>query len=202
MSIKPVLRELRQAVLSGTGDAQRRLRGVADNLDEHFDDVIRSVRDRDQFDEAVSRGWWKNRRLRRGQKTRTGWHFLPDADRAASGDVPVYPGEYTLDLHGSPLRVQGGDGTMLDASQFAEVVRTRTDWNGTDPIRLFSCDTGAHPDGFAQQLSTELKVDVTAPTKPVWSVKGGEPFVTDVDPVTGRPVKPANGTWVTFSPKE
>ena len=42
----------------------------------------------------------------------------------------------------------------------------------------------------------------TAPTKPVWSQKGGAPFVTDIDPVTGAPVIPPNGTWVTFSPKE
>lgn len=201
MSIKPVIRELREAVLHGMGHADRKLHVLADNLDDHFDDVVRTLRDRDNLDGAVARGWLKDRKLRRGEKTDAGWHFLPDKDRAASGDVPKYPGEYTLDLHGSPTQVQGGDGSMMDAGDFADLVRKRTDWDGTSPIRLFSCDTGAQPDGFAQQLANDLKVDVTAPTKPVWSVTGGTPIVTDIDPVTGRPVKPANGTWITFTPE-
>ena len=75
--------------------------------------------------------------------------------------MPVYPGEYTLDLHGAPTQVQGGDGSMLDAEDFADLVRRRTDWDGQTPIRLFSCNTGATPDGFAQQLSNALGVDVT-----------------------------------------
>lgn len=201
-AIKPVFRELREAVVHGMGHAQRRLHQVADNLDDHLDDVVKAVRDQDTYDDAVSRGWLKNLKLRRGEKTDAGWHFLPEKDRVASGDVPNYPGEYTLDLHGSPTQVQGPTGSMLDAADFADMIKKRTDWDGETPIRLFSCDTGARPDGFAQQLSTILKVDVTAPTKPVWSQKGGAPFVTDIDPVTGAPVIPPNGTWVTFSPKE
>lgn len=201
-SIKPVIRELREAVLHGMGHASRRLHQVADNLDGHLDDVVRSVRDQDNLDDAVARGWLKDRKLRKGEKTDAGWHFLPEKDRIASGDVPKYPGEYTLDLHGSPTQVQGADGSMMDAEAFADLVKKRTDWDGTTPIRLFSCDTGAQPDGFAQQLSTALQVDVTAPTKPVWSVAGGAPIVTDINPVTGKPVRPLTGTWVHFTPEE
>ena len=201
MSIKPVIREVREAVLHGMGHAQRRLHQMADNLDDHFDDVVRTVRDADNLDDAVARGWLKDRKLRKGEKTDAGWHFLPEKDRVASGDVPVYPGEYTLDLHGAPTQVQGGDGSMLDAEDFADLVRRRTDWDGQTPIRLFSCNTGATPDGFAQQLSNALGVDVTAPTKPVWSVTGGTPFVTDINPLTGKPVRPFNGEWVSFSPE-
>ncbi|MBO0980396.1 hypothetical protein [Microbacterium sp. SD291] len=201
MSIKPVIRELKQAVMHGMRHADDRLPQMADNLFDHFDSLKRSVRDLDHLDDAVSRGWLKNRRLRRGGKTDVGWHFLPEKDRAAAGDVPEYPGEYVLDLHGSPNAVQGGDGSMLSAEDFADHVRKHTDWDGQTPIRLFSCDTGADPDGFAQQLSNHLDVDVTAPTKPVWSTKSGSPFVTDVDPITGAPVWPPNGGWVPFQPK-
>ncbi|MFP7761256.1 hypothetical protein [Marisediminicola sp. LYQ134] len=205
-AIKPVLRELKQAALKGGVQAKDKLHRVADNLDGHLDAVIRQVKDKDRFDrpdmdapdDAVARGWLKNRALRRGKKTDAGWHFLPDKDRAAAGDVPRYPGEYVLDLHGSPHAVQGGDGSMMNAADFAEQVRKRTDWDGESPIRLFSCDTGSAPDGFAQQLADDLGVTVTAPTKPVWSTAGGAPFVTDIDPVTGAPVWPPNGGWVQF----
>lgn len=205
MSLKPIIRELRQAVLDGMRHADLRLPQFTRNIEDHLDSVVRAVRDADTFDadsvsDATSRGWLGDIFLRRGGRTDAGWHFLPKKDRAASGDVPIYPGEYVLDLHGSPHAVQGGDGAMMDADAFADVIRKRTDWDGQSPIRLFSCDTGAAPDGFAQQLSTNLGVDVTAPTTPVWSQSGGAPFVTDIDPITGAPVWPPNGAWVQFTP--
>ncbi|MFS0733898.1 hypothetical protein ABC304_03480 [Microbacterium sp. 1P10UB] len=207
MSIKPVMRELRQAVLDGMRHTDLKLSQLTTNLDDHLDSIVRAMRDVDTFDadsvsDATARGWLGDIIARRGRKTDAGWHFLPKGDRDAASHVPIYPGEYALDLHGSPQQVQGGDGTMMDAATFADVVRRRTDWDGQTPIRLFSCDTGADPDGFAQQLSNNLGVDVTAPTKPVWSQPNGAPFVTDIDPVTGAPAWPPNGAWVQFSPKE
>ncbi|MET0297843.1 MAG: hypothetical protein ABW024_10605 [Microbacterium sp.] len=205
MSLKPIIRELRQAVLDGMRHADLRLAQFTRNIDDHLDSVVRAVRDEDNFDadsvsDATARGWLGDFFARRGGRTDAGWHFLPKADRHAAADVPVYPGEYTIDLHGSPNAVQGGDGSMMDAAQFAEHIRRRTDWDGQTPIRLFSCDTGADPNGFAQQLSTNLGVDVTAPTQPVWSQANGTPFVTGIDPVTGAPDWPPTGTWVHFTP--
>ncbi|APZ35146.1 hypothetical protein BOH66_13470 [Microbacterium aurum] len=49
-SIKPVIRELRQAVLDGMAHAKDKLHQVADHLDDHLDTVIRRVRDQDHFD--------------------------------------------------------------------------------------------------------------------------------------------------------
>jgi hypothetical protein len=206
VSIKPVMRELRQAVLDGMRHTDLKLSQLTTNLDNHLDSIVRAVRDVDTFDadsvsDATARGWLGDIIARRGRRTDAGWHFLPKRDRDAAAHVPEYPGEYVLDLHGSPQQVQGGDGTMMDASTFADVVRRRTDWDGQTPIRLFSCDTGADPNGFAQQLSNDLGVDVTAPTTPVWSQPNGAPFVTDLDPVTGAPVWPPSGTWVHFSPQ-
>ena len=59
----------------------------------------------------------------------------------------------------------------------------------------------ADPEGFAQQLSNELGVQVTAPTEPVWSVKSEEPVVTAADPDTGEPIDPPTGSWVNFQPQ-
>jgi len=205
MSLKPLFRELRQAVLGGMRHADAKLPQFTRNLEIHLDSVVRAVRDEDTFDadsvsDPTARGWLGDLLARRGGRTDAGWHFLPKTDRHAAADVPAYPGEYVLDLHGTPQAVQGGDGAMMDADAFADVVRRRTDWDGETPIRLFSCDTGAARGGFAQQLATNLGVDVTAPTKPVWSQANGTPFVTDIDPVTGGPVWPPNGTWEHFTP--
>lgn len=133
-------------------------------------------------------------------KTDVGWEFLPDDDKPFAQDVPEYPGEYVLDLHGAPDSVQVGEHTSMDAAEFAETVKSQTDWDGTTPIRLFSCSTGADQAGFAQQLSDELGVEVTAPTAPVWSVKNGEPLVTEADPDTGEPIDPPTGSWISFKP--
>jgi len=81
------------------------------------------------------------------------------------------PGGYGLDVHGTDSTVQlvENDGALRELSpdDFAVVVRN----TGRDgqPIRLFSCDTGASPNGFAQELADELGVAVTAPDNLVWS---------------------------------
>lgn len=49
-AIKPVIRELKQAVLDGMGHARNKLHHLADNLTDHFDNVVREVRGIDKFD--------------------------------------------------------------------------------------------------------------------------------------------------------
>lgn len=129
--------------------------------------------------------------------------FNPNDDAySATGDVPKYDGEYVIDIHGTPdsVGVLDPDGAWheMTAQQFAGELK-KTGWDGKEPIRLFSCDTGKDPNGFAQQLADELGVKVTAPTEPVWSTKNGEPFVTSIGE-DGMPVKPPTGTWVEFEP--
>lgn len=142
--------------------------------------------------------------------TPAGSAFLPEHDQPAAFDVPVYPGEYVLDVHGHPSGVVVHDTNLgthanLGAAEFADVVKNNTGWEN-DPIRLFSCDTGRDPDGFAQQLADSLDVPVTAPDKAVWSDAGGEPIVATPawDPVYGVdfPVDPPDGQWITFHPQQ
>ncbi|WP_417555770.1 polymorphic toxin type 15 domain-containing protein [Microbacterium sp.] len=52
-TIKPVIRELRQAGVKAAGDLHLRLRQLLDNLDGHFDDVMRQVKDKDKYDDKV-----------------------------------------------------------------------------------------------------------------------------------------------------
>lgn len=49
-SIKPLIRELKQAVLSGMAHSRDKLHQLADNLNDHLDDVVRQVRGQDHFD--------------------------------------------------------------------------------------------------------------------------------------------------------
>jgi hypothetical protein len=52
--IKPVIRELREAVLSGMAHGKDKLHQVTDNVGDHLDTVVRQVRDKDNFDDTVT----------------------------------------------------------------------------------------------------------------------------------------------------
>ena len=51
-AIKPVIRELREAVLKGMAHGKDRLHQLTDNMNDHLDDIVRQVRDTDKFDGA------------------------------------------------------------------------------------------------------------------------------------------------------
>ncbi|WP_264025354.1 polymorphic toxin type 15 domain-containing protein [Mycolicibacterium insubricum] len=144
-------------------------------------------------------------------ETNAGASFFDPADSAmhtTADAVPRVPGEYVVDVHGNRdcviLRDGAGNEYRLSAREFAEVIRTRTDWDGHSPIRLMSCDTGAGP--FARELSRELGVEVTAPDRPVWAYADGrEPVVSSFDRGPGpkyelRPRVPPDGSWIRFTP--
>ena len=52
-ALKPILRELKDAALKGGAHAKDKLHQLTDNLDGHLDDIIRSVRDNDRYDDTV-----------------------------------------------------------------------------------------------------------------------------------------------------
>ncbi len=144
--------------------------------------------------------------------TDVGTAFFDDADPVSktTDQVPEYPGEYVLDLHGSPdaVEIPGDDGGkhLMSPTEFAGVLKNGSGWNG-EPIRLFSCETGQDPNGFAQQLANELGVSVTAPTESVWTTgNGSEPVVSAGEPqlIGGDwidvPIDPPTGEWKTFTP--
>ncbi len=113
------------------------------------------------------------------------------------------PHRYTVDIHGSTDNVRVGD-TKLTPKELADIIRATGDWDGKQPIRLLSCQTGTKPDGFAAQLSKELGVEVVAPTKDAWVDDMGNVFASSThhDTVRGdnSPGWPPNGEWATFKP--
>ncbi|SEQ80310.1 hypothetical protein [Lentzea albida] len=123
---------------------------------------------------------------------------------AQSADlVKPDPNRYTVDIHGSADSVRIGD-TKLTPKDLADIIRTSGDWDGEQPIRLLSCQTGTTPDGFAARLSAELGVEVVAPTKDAWVDDMGNVFASSrhLDPRAGdfSPGWPPNGDWATYRP--
>ena len=53
-SVKPIIKELKQAALKGFAHLHGKFHQVADNMNDHLDDVAKRVRARDKFDEKPS----------------------------------------------------------------------------------------------------------------------------------------------------
>ncbi|GAA2782072.1 hypothetical protein GCM10010452_07500 [Crossiella cryophila] len=129
-------------------------------------------------------------------------HKFPAQSNAGMRVAPD-PGRFTVDMHGAADRVRVGD-QRLSAKDLADIIRANPDWDGEQPIRLISCQTGRNDDGFAAQLAQELGVDVLAPTKDAWIDADGNVFASSAH-LDGRgqdfrPGWPPNGEWATFRP--
>lgn len=100
-SIKPVIRELREAVLSGMAHAKDRLHHLADNLNDHLDDVVRQVRRQDRFDHAPDLPGGRPRPA--GEDTLIPRPECLDADGRVDWSQAPHGG-FTLDADGNPIR--------------------------------------------------------------------------------------------------
>lgn len=143
-------------------------------------------------------------------ETPAGAAFFDPADahmRSAAGDVPRFPGEFTVDVHGDHHSVSvydsAGNQHQLSPHDFADAIRN-SGWDGQTPIRLMSCDTGGGSHSFAADLARELGVRVTAPDRPVWSYPDGrQPVVTGFERGSDGervPRIPPDGSWHQFEP--
>ena len=131
-----------------------------------------------------------------------GWNRRDSSVYSATTVAPDQH-RYTVDVHGSADNVRIGD-TELTPKDVADIIRSSGDWDGRQPIRLLSCQTGTKADGFAAKLSQELGVEVMAPTKDAWVDDMGNVFAssTHYDHKRGgdSPGWPPNGDWATFRP--
>lgn len=136
------------------------------------------------------------------ERASSGWNRMDGAVYSATTVAPD-PHRYTVDVHGSADNVRVGD-TKLTPKDLADIIRSSGDWDGKQPIRLLSCQTGTKADGFAAKLSQELGVEVVAPTKDAWVDDMGNVFAssTHYDHKRGgeSPGWPPNGDWATFKP--
>ncbi|MBS2538657.1 hypothetical protein KGQ20_38515 [Catenulispora sp. NF23] len=116
---------------------------------------------------------------------------------------PDRPDQFLVGLHGSSRVVEAGH-DLVSPRELARVILGSA-WDGEQPIRLHSCDTGRLDDGFAKQLARELGVQVVAPSDLAWSSPvDGDVWVTPITRETGvmQPYKPVTGTWRTFEPDD
>lgn len=120
-----------------------------------------------------------------------------------ANQVPSIPGQFVVDMHGSPDAVRVGD-TPLSPRDLADVIRANPDYDG-GPVSLLGCNTGSRSDGFAAQLAQELGAPVTAPSSDAWVDHNGNVFASSqaYNTDTSKPAKPTwppNGEWNTYSP--
>lgn len=76
----------------------------------------------------------------------------------------------------------------------------------TQPIRLFSCESGKYEDGLAQQFANLVGVNVLAPTKEIFTVEQGYVVLADDEDDAAELIRTAKEKWnqegwVLFEPK-
>jgi hypothetical protein len=123
-----------------------------------------------------------------------------DNEMYTARQVPKIPGQFVVDMHGSPDGVRIGD-TPLSEKDVADLIRANPDYDGR-PVTLFGCRTG---DGFAARVAQELGAPVTAPNSDAWVDHNGNVFASGqaFNPDIGKPAKPVwppNGEWSTHTP--
>ena len=101
--------------------------------------------------------------------------------------------------HGIKYQINGKD-LKINHRELAALIKSKGGYKGKI-IRLISCETGADPNGFAQNLANKLNAVVEAPTKLVWAEPSGIYYVASRD--KNRPKDPNKndiGKFVKFYP--
>lgn len=113
----------------------------------------------------------------------------PDVDPGGCCDVIAHG-------NASQIQVETPNGPQLvDHRVASRLIDTQPDYTRGQDIRLLSCSTGADSDGFAQNLSNKMGVNVEAPTDTLWAHADGS--------MTIGPTPVANtGKWEIFSPRK
>lgn len=126
-------------------------------------------------------------------------------------NAPALDGYTDVSCHADPFSfsfsdpVTGETVQELTAKQFAN--RLRADgYTFTQPIRLFSCESGRINDGLAQQFADEVGVEVLAPTKKVYTNSQGFVVLADTDEEALELILNAKEKWnpegwVIFKPR-
>jgi len=94
--------------------------------------------------------------------------FLVNASRRAGVDAD---GFLDVVMHGNSNMVEIGV-HLVNHRVAARVIQNSPQFTGQN-IRLLSCNTGACPTGFAQNLSNKLGVNVMAPDNYIWAFPDG-----------------------------
>lgn len=98
--------------------------------------------------------------------------FSDDAFGIFASRIPAKQGFYDVAIHGSPKTTMFY-GERISANTLAEIIKSRSDYDGKSSIRLLSCSTGQGENCFAQRLANELGVTVEAPDDIIWARSDG-----------------------------
>ena len=91
-------------------------------------------------------------------------------------------GLYDVIAHGSwkEIEVNTSSGVRcINARQAARLIKRQSGFKKAKSVRLLSCSTGAHPEGFAQHLANALGKPVIAPNMTIHSYPNGRYWISD-----------------------
>jgi len=117
-----------------------------------------------------------------------------NADNIPSND------NYQVGGHGTSDHMVGPDGTNISPSQLGDMIRSDPNYSSGEPVDLYSCNTGAGDNSFAQQLANNLGAPVSAPDKTLWIWPDGTNVPYDYNASRTGPDYSDPGYFRDFSP--
>ena len=208
-AIKPVIRELREAVLKGMAHGKDRLHQLTDNMNDHLDDIVRQVRDQDTFDGAPD----TPAALRpynpvRGEDGRYQPGSLPSIDelRALTRTAPdtafYWSGRDANGVgvgpDGSGIAeniASGNGGRTLEQTLAANGVDPLPVWNQKDPesVRFWEDASAA----FAENASGQVRAVVGSDLRPgnIWQTVEIPRLVDNPNVTSISQLDPDTGLW-------
>ena len=91
-------------------------------------------------------------------------------------------GMFDVIAHGNWKEIEisnGGVDVRIDSRQAAKLIKKQSGFRKAKAIRLLSCNTGAHPEGFAQHLANALGKPVYAPNMAIHSYSNGTYWISE-----------------------
>ena len=91
-------------------------------------------------------------------------------------------GMFDVIAHGSWKEIEVssiGRDVRINSRQAAKLIKRQPGFKKARAVRLLSCSTGAHPEGFAQHLANALGKPVYAPNMTIHSYSNGVHWISD-----------------------
>lgn len=112
---------------------------------------------------------------KKGEKSKFARYVANRSDVDPNGmyDVVAHGNWRSIEIH------SGGKDIIIDSRQAAKLIRKQPGFKNAKAVRLLSCSTGSHPEGFAQHLANALGKPVYAPNMTIHSYPNGMHWISD-----------------------
>ena len=112
---------------------------------------------------------------KKGEKSKFARYVANRSDVDPNGmyDVVAHGNWRSIEIH------SGGKDIIIDSRQAAKLIRKQPGFKNAKAVRLLSCSTGSHPEGFAQHLANALGKPVYAPNMTIHSYPNGTHWISD-----------------------